>query len=710
MQITRCTVSSPGLFDNASIDLSDAVNVIYGKNGSGKSFLARALIDSIFRPAASPYILSKSSWDNLYVDIIIAIEPEEAYKITCNKTSSTSLLYCNSDAAISVPLEPDAEQYLTENSGRQDIAVIQKFYSSINQEIFIQSSFLPSPSDLGTEKHLDFNVIKDIILNDNSNFYSLFNSLTGKGRDETSESTLLSAILKHEGHVKDITKNIRIIDIQNSRTDKLNNEKKIVNNEIETMTNNINALESQKNIILDIAANIKKIEALHLKLNSIKQEVEEEQHKTETLSKMKQEITEQFPEFKGLEIDNSENLDRLQEIFNEARSVNEGIDKFYSGKKNIKSKLRKAALTINIMYGTFIGALAYTGSIKDQQMITCLAAGFGGVLVINAMLLVLPLFFKGTRKLESIMERKKSVVAEMETFAEKIQIGKDRFNISELYEFLLQYFEDYIEYSDKTREMMDLQHSLKERDYLQSIEKTLEDLKAEEERIQQTINKDLTSINADDKKKLTTENIDDMLYDIETKIDVLRTDISSKHNIITQIEEELKQSPEHHHDLHELLQEKKDREKTLKNLYMKKNVMDYITEILTSTVEKSQSVQLQKLTDRTLEIFNYLTENQYLSKVDDEKIKEFITTSAMPEGLNPTLNHFIILAVKLALTDFMHASGLSTPLILDDPFLFMDDEKIAKLRELILDISLKRQIIIFTHKKSNEEWGNYINL
>ena len=257
---------------------------------------------------------------------------------------------------------------------------------------------------------------------------------------------------------------------------------------------------------------------------------------------------------------------------------------------------------------------------------------------------------------------------------------------------------------------MDLQHSLKERDYLQSIEKTLEDLKAEEERIQQTINKDLTSINADDKKKLTTENIDDMLYDIETKIDVLRTDISSKHNIITQIEEELKQSPEHHHDLHELLQEKKDREKTLKNLYMKKNVMDYITEILTSTVEKSQSIQLQKLTDRTLEIFNYLTENQYLSKVDDEKIKEFITTSAMPEGLNPTLNHFIILAVKLALTDFMHASGLSTPLILDDPFLFMDDEKIAKLRELILDISLKRQIIIFTHKKSNEEWGNYINL
>jgi len=69
--------------------------------------------------------------------------------------------------------------------------------------------------------------------------------------------------------------------------------------------------------------------------------------------------------------------------------------------------------------------------------------------------------------------------------------------------------------------------------------------------------------------------------------------------------------------------------------------------------------------------------------------------------------HFIMLSLKLSLTDFLAEAGLSAPLILDDPFLFMDDEKIDNLRELVLDASEKRQVIIFTHKKNAADWGNY---
>ena len=54
----------------------------------------------------------------------------------------------------------------------------------------------------------------------------------------------------------------------------------------------------------------------------------------------------------------------------------------------------------------------------------------------------------------------------------------------------------------------------------------------------------------------------------------------------------------------------------------------------------------------------------------------------------------IYLAARMALTDFLSGSSEPLPLIFDDSFVYLDDERLAKFLEFVSQKD--RQIIIFT--------------
>ena len=47
MQIQKCITSKPGLFENKTLVFNDHVSIVYGKNDSGKSLIARAIMDTL---------------------------------------------------------------------------------------------------------------------------------------------------------------------------------------------------------------------------------------------------------------------------------------------------------------------------------------------------------------------------------------------------------------------------------------------------------------------------------------------------------------------------------------------------------------------------------------------------------------------------------------------------------------------------------------
>ena len=65
---------------------------------------------------------------------------------------------------------------------------------------------------------------------------------------------------------------------------------------------------------------------------------------------------------------------------------------------------------------------------------------------------------------------------------------------------------------------------------------------------------------------------------------------------------------------------------------------------------------------------------------------------------------------QIALTDFLIAGDMPLPLVIDDPFQYMDSERIERFKKLIMDVAEKRQVLIFTHHSGLNDWGHYFEL
>jgi uncharacterized protein YhaN len=138
--------------------------------------------------------------------------------------------------------------------------------------------------------------------------------------------------------------------------------------------------------------------------------------------------------------------------------------------------------------------------------------------------------------------------------------------------------------------------------------------------------------------------------------------------------------------------------------------LNFIMEVMEEAVLHNEEKQLSRLVNLSYERFNFLTENKEIGNVDKELIKRIIVENNKPAEFNAQTIHLLYLSVKLALTDFLNDNKLSLPFIIDDPFLFMDDDRINRFRELITYISRHRQVIIFTHRRDKKDWGNFIEI
>ena len=73
-----------------------------------------------------------------------------------------------------------------------------------------------------------------------------------------------------------------------------------------------------------------------------------------------------------------------------------------------------------------------------------------------------------------------------------------------------------------------------------------------------------------------------------------------------------------------------------------------------------------------------------------------------PESLSQGWRDAVQLCIRLSLADALYAEGEKPPIILDDPFVNLDEQRLTAAKQLLATLSNKYQILYFTchHSRS----------
>ena len=716
MQIIKCMVSKPGLFDNISLDFDDAVTIVFGRNGSGKSLLAKGLISGIWKNSSDNKYGREDILNSMYMDIDFSLSDIDYYKISNNIDKHYKIKYVNNGSEVTIYSEDKLENLNNENnhadlSSAMEGKYLQDFFYRVDQNAFMNSSFIPSSSDINRKNIIDYEILKKIFLNDSSNFYHRVHKLLevfGNGNDI--DMNLLPEIIKYENILKELDKEIQIIDMSNSRDGKLSREKNNIQNEIDNLNNSVNSLISQKEILIKILQNLNKVDELKKEFEKIKDEINKEQEKIVSISLMKKEIDTLFPKFSNFKIDEIKNLDKLQGVFNEIRNINVKSDDFYFKRKSRISNVKKIIAGINgaVVISMFYILLKNEFIFSKDIFLQAGVLGFG--VVANIVLVIMLMLFRGKKELEKLQKGKVILKEKIEQLLEKSKVEVADCKLTEIYELLLQYFEDYIDYTEMKKDLAKMKKTLKEEEYIANVKKKLDLIKKEEAQIKNEINISIDKLNIVDDVQNEASKIGDLIQNIDVELEFFRNKIETKKEILIQIESETIDRSSDSEKITAIYDEKNSVERILKKWKVNQNSIYFIVEILSRAVERSEEKQLRKLVDSTLDKFNHLTGNQYITKINEDVLLKMITENIINEDITPPMIHGLLLSLKISLSDFIIDEEITFPMLIDDPFQFMDDERSNRFRDIISYISLKRQVIIFTHHSGKQDWGNFIEL
>ncbi len=716
MHYIRCMVYKNGLFDNRILNFSDRLTIVFGKNGSGKSLLARCLIDALWRKFSNRTLLGEEIWSSLYLDILFALSDEGHYRIhnTSDNNYMIHYLHNNGEHLIYSKSKSDetgdaaASNRFTASQGSGQL---QGFLSKIDFNAFIFSSFIPSSADITKAELTDYVLLKKIILDENTGFYKHYTNIR-KFLNESGDNPRMQfpQILEYEERRREIDKKIMIVDISGSKHEKLNREKNNIREEIDELNASLGSLNSQKEILNKIIDNLNKVDSLKNEFQSIKDEIQHEQQKIKSLAEMKNEIDVLFPQFSGIDINDNTNLDRLQEVFNDIRNLNESIDDFYFRKHLNKKRFKKASIItaavaiFSSLFVLFINAFAL------EKSIVLLSVVLGTACALIAGYLLYLVLSDNPKELNKLGKEKERLKDKIKQYLERRNFELEDYKLTEIYELLLQYFEDYINYADRKKDIAQIKSSLKEEDYMSRIQKKLDALKREEEQLKKEINTSIDTLNIVGDIENETTRIEELIRNIDAEIAIIREKIDTKENILNKIDSEFIQTSTDSGQMNALIEEKNSVEKMLKKWRVNQNSLQFIAQLLSIAVERNEKKQLKKLIDSTLDKFNHLTGNQYITRIDEGVLAEMISNNSMAEELPPPLFHALMMSMKISLSEFIHFDDRGIPLLIDEPFQYMDDERCGRFRDLVSYVSNKRQVIIFTHHSDKRNWGNFIEL
>jgi len=713
VQIIQCIASKPGLFDNKIIDVGERITVIYGRNNSGKSFLARAIVDLATGRVLDREGIKENGWKNFHLDVVFK-NPSGRFRYVCNGEKTLSVKYCRDGSEDEIALfnlgNGEAKNFITTLSEKEQGKSLSYFYEKVSSGMYLNTSFLPSPMDIARENVLDSETLKRIFVDDNSNFFSLYGVLRsnyGNG----SAGAVLDEIEKKFEQCRDLDKQAKIIDIQSSKFEKLGKEKESISNEINKLKVESVELIRKRDILTRILEKLGERNNIEKQIEVINAELDDEKVKEEEFSGLKKRMEQLFPRFMRFTENQKQNLKKIQELYRELRDVKEAADQFLSLLKQRGRILKNGVLAVNIASLVAI-VLITTNMVIELHRLEKLHVVYGILILVGlslAGLLAYTLYASRSKVLAGHVSRQKEMEGMIQKLLVENNIDDSEYKIETVYEFLLQYFSEYTDYTEMQLEVMKLGSQLRGKDAVQELKGALRNAKAEIVTLESEMEADVYSLNMQKELSLDPDVIHEYLAEFNREYENKMDELTRKENILNQLEVETAGSRYDSGELQKILEEKSRLDEELHELNLHKNTMKYILELLDDSVIRREKRQLERLVAGTAKVFHSLTSNQYITEIGDGYIRD-ILTGHVTGGENPTIIHLLLLSIKIAVTDFLIDLNIPLPLIIDEPFQFMDDRRIQKLKSLLDDVAVSRQVIIFTHNNNFKDWGSFIEL
>jgi hypothetical protein len=505
--------------------------------------------------------------------------------------------------------------------------------------------------------------------------------LTDKEKHLNQKEQELSGLLKQK----------QLIEIKKMRKEKLQKEISSVNRVLTRLNKDSTVLEDFRDTLKNIAEKIVLKEKLNSKINDCKKDVLKLRDLKNHLNELEKGLKTEFPQFKNY-TENLADLEEVEKNFNNLKEINSRIDNIQYSEKTIRKRTFRTIGGITVFSITALLFLSIQG---DTGPIPYIAVSS----VIISLLIALISYMKLKKY------NPESLTAEKEIYRKKMteSLGNssfsfDNFKTEELYEFLLQYFDDFIKFSEIKSEIASIKEELASLPGLKETEKKLDSQSSEVSAIEKDISLKLEGLDQSIIAIEDIEYISDYISEINELIESAEGQIKQEDSIRKKIEHEIADYDKKDNTDTSYSIQLADIDEKIKNAEDEKAAILYLHDIMEVSSLKWNNERLEALSDLSWEMMKDILPEYSLKpeNIYREAIRHFITHGEKTSPLNEIPYSLIKTSVIYAFENLTGSSLLLPPLLLvlkPDPDENITCEKIIK---NVLELFPERQVIIIT--------------
>ncbi|MBP7901458.1 MAG: AAA family ATPase [Spirochaetes bacterium] len=692
MRFTQCIAAKTGVLENKIINFDNALTIIYGGNESGKSLFAKAMIDSAFGVEKENRILPEDMWGNLYVNMTLSDENE---KITIIRNGNSLITFADISSGTGKEIYAGETDLIKlsdkiKTSPELSNSAICRLITKMNPKIFIDASFVSSPFESFIEPYYSYDNIRKIISFSENNFIDIHSKLKRSIYSEKISSRInnsfLSNIFYHENEIQKIKKELQIFDVHFSKIDKLSQELSEIEEHNTRIENEISELESNNTFLHKSQEALANVFIIESKLNGLKNFVAAEENKVSEIETKKQKLSDRFSKFINLSEIQRNNLNNVQLAYKYA------IDAKDSYSKRLKTIGIIKTLCYTVTASFFCASLAFPAAmhffhqnleqIKTLYKILIPSSGLF-LSIVSITILRFRMKRDISIKLEELYNQR---VAELKDILSKSDIVVSSEHFEDMFEFLLQYFEEYSEFLENEIEIEDIENSLFPEEKINTVRKEISEL----EDNRSSLLKSLENINGERNSKNTA--INKQIEGNAERISDLKNELERNNEILRRMNEELHARGKESSQSDSLNQKKLFHEQKLKSLKSSHKSASFILTNMTQARVEFENRSFSQISEETYSIFSKISTSSSVTRQDTD----LMIKGDMSSIKNTSLRYSALLSFKLAMGRAMKNSNFSLPLIIDEPAAYLDKGKIDIFFSILSEFSSERQIIILT--------------
>jgi len=690
VKLLRSVISKIGFAENKQVDFNNNTHFIYGKNNSGKTLIAKSFIDTLY--PHEPPLINTDEWDTMFATFTIQ---SNLTNIAIQRRGNKEVkIFTDTDGDTSAK-ELSLQLPVAANSFSGD-SYLKRLHDLFNKASFSLLSYIPSPLDNQYYAQNFSESIKSILLLDRSLYYCSFKKIFFPTVNQSGNYYEHMAD-EIQDKIKHCKTKLDLIELKEQRQKKALAEIKAITDEI-TMHNEAIAIYQKKLKLLDEYIEIlNTAKNVTQQLQAIEQQIASLNEKLEKTEKYEKLIAAKYPQFKNFSQEKRNNIHAMQTIYRQIQSVSDEIETCIFNHETKNHKLARNLLIINVILAfgilfLFMKPLFNAIALNRWLLLAILI----GIQVASAGYYIIYIMTHSIGKLiEPLQHQKEEYQIKLETLLNQNDIALEGISIDEIYEFLLQYFEEYNEYNEKQVDLLTIQMEIDE-------QKSLADLEQEKKKIESNyafIKSQMDSFIQD----IDCGHIETVEEAIAAKADVQHY-CDEKKMMIQALQNKLKEAPEEiadfNNDKLEVENEIHTLEKELYAIKEKKRVMTIVKDSFNDAVERFYHDALTVLTHTVATMYPELTGGQF-PHIDEEYIKKALYTS-FDSTAPASVKYLLYVTVVFGLYTMLQQQlpRIQLPLIIDDPFVLMDEDAIYNFTKVMQQWADSRQIIIFSHNSN----------